>query len=277
MPARHVIAFMKRRKTFQYIVGLGILALLPVVLCAHQISLIRGEAVVYRDKIDLKLNVLPEDVLLSAGSLNIVSGRVAKADILRATEMHPAFLLDGLVILDEDGRRLTGKILKVELPALTDEGILADDLLATTIVYRVEYPLAKIPARLSFQHHFNTKAFAMPVIAQLTVTREGLTYGTMMQVPEGENAETVTFDWTETPGSPTTASGGKADDQACLVRCERHVPLYPKRRSPPRNPYASVHAGSLATGRAPTPTSSNPSNKSSRSERSQNSSPSRTN
>lgn len=48
----------------------------------------------------------------------------------------------------------------------------------------------------------------MPVIAQITVTREGLTYGTMMQIPEGENAETVTFDWAETPGSATTASGG---------------------------------------------------------------------
>jgi hypothetical protein len=122
--------------------------------------------------------------------------------------MHPALLLDGLVILDEDGRRLTGKITKVELPPLTDDGILADDLLATTIVYRVEYPLAKIPSRLSFQHHFDTKAFAMPVIAQVTVTREELTYGTLIQIPEGENAETVNFDWTETPGSTTTTSRG---------------------------------------------------------------------
>ncbi len=171
---------------------------------AHQISLIRAEAVVHRDKVELTHNVMPEDILLSAGGYNIVTGRVAKADLLRGVEVHPRFLLDGLVILDEDGHRLTGKVTKFDLPPLPEDWVPLDDLMATTIVYRVEFPLAKPPARLSFQHHFNQASFAVPVMMQLTVTREGLTSAAMMQVPEGENAETVAFDWTETPGTAAT-------------------------------------------------------------------------
>jgi hypothetical protein len=75
--------------------------------------------------------------------------------------------------------------------------------LATTIVYRVEYPLAKPPARLSFQQHYNIATSTMPVMTLLTVTREGLNSSTMMQVPDGVNPETVAFDWTETATSST--------------------------------------------------------------------------
>ena len=195
---------MRCHKILRCVLGLGVLVLSPVSVLAHQISLIRAEALVHRDKIELKVAVLPEDALLSAGTYKIVSGWVTKANILKGVEVHPKLLLDGLVILDEDGHRLTGKITKVDLPPLTDAGILVDDLLATTIVYHIEFPLAKPPARLSFQHHFNAQTFAMPVIAQLTVTREGLTSSTMMQIPEGSNAETVAFDWTETAGAGGT-------------------------------------------------------------------------
>src|ERR1700674_604790 len=109
---------LKRHKLFRSILGLVLLVLLPDALVAHQISLIRGEALVHRDKVELTLNILPEDILLSLGGISIVSGRVARAAILRGTETHPQLLLDGLVILDEDGHRLTGKLMKVELPAL---------------------------------------------------------------------------------------------------------------------------------------------------------------
>jgi hypothetical protein len=194
---------MKRHKTFRHVLGLVFLIFCARVVLAHQISLIRADAVVHRDKLDITLTVLPEDVMLSAGAFKIVSGWVAKADILKGADAHPKFLLDGLVILDEDGHRLSGKVTSVDLPPITGDRILADDLLATTIVYRVEYPLAKPPARLSFQQHYNIATSTMPVMTQLTVTREGLNSSTMMQVPDGANPETVAFDWTETATSST--------------------------------------------------------------------------
>jgi hypothetical protein len=186
-----------------HLLGLALLIMLPVSVLAHQISLIRAEAVVHRDKLDITFRVLPEDVLLSAGSVSFMAGRVAKADILKGAETHPKVLLDGLTILDEDGRRLTGQVTGVDLPTITGDSIPVDVLLSTTVVYRVEYPLAKPPARLGFWQHFNTATSPMPVMTVLTVTREGLNSSTMMQVPDGANPETVAFDWTETATSST--------------------------------------------------------------------------
>ena len=78
--------------------------------------------------------------------------------------------------------------------------------MSKTAVYHLEYPLARPPARLGFRQHFNTGAVAMPVIVQMTVFREGATTGTLIPVPEGERAEKVSFDWSQTPGRGTLAT-----------------------------------------------------------------------
>jgi hypothetical protein len=200
--------FMTRTRILRYVLGVGLLVLSPVSVFAHQMSLIRAEAVVHRDKLELTVTVIPEDILIAACGAHVLTDWVAKADILQGVEAHSRFLLDGLIILDEDGHRLTGKVTKVELPPLPDDTILLDDLRATTIVYRVEFPLAKPPARLRFLQHFDIASFVLPVVMLLTVTREGLTSAIMMAVPWSENAETVTFDWTETPGTATAVTGG---------------------------------------------------------------------
>lgn len=186
------------------LLGIGALALSPSLVGAHNISIIKADATVRRDSLQLTLRVLPEDVLFSAGPINVVTGRIAKADVSRGVEAHPAYLLDGLIILDEGGHRLRGKVTSIDLPPLTGDTILMDDLLATTIVYRLEYPLAKPPTRLSFRQHFNVSINPTPVMTVLTVTREGLNSSTMMQVPDGENPETVAFDWSETSSSTNT-------------------------------------------------------------------------
>jgi hypothetical protein len=175
----------------------------PTLVGAHNVSIIRTDAIVRRDRLELTLRVLPEDVLFSAGPINVVTGRIAKADVLRGIQAHPGYLLDGLIILDDDGHRLSGKVTSIDLPPLIDDTILMDNLLATSIVYRVEYPLAKPPTRLSFRQHFNVSINPTPVMTVLTVTREGLNSSTMMQVPDGENSETVAFDWTEASTSST--------------------------------------------------------------------------
>ena len=82
--------------------------------------------------------------------------------------------------------------------------------MSKTAVYHLEYPLARPPARLGFRQHFNTGAVAMPVIMQMTVFREGLTTGTLIPVPEGEQAEHVAFDWSQTPGPATSAAGERS-------------------------------------------------------------------
>jgi hypothetical protein len=177
--------------------------LLAVRVSGHQISLIRAQATVHSNSLELILNVLPEDALLSAGSITFEAGGVPKAELLRGTETHPKVLLDGLIILDENGNRLRGKLTDVGLPPMVGGDVPMDVLLSTTVVYRMEFPLAKPPTQLSFRQHFNPATSPMPVMTVLTVTREGLNSATMMQVPDGESPETVAFDWSETASSST--------------------------------------------------------------------------
>ena len=87
---------------------------------AHSISMVEGEALVHRDKVELKIKVRPEDILLSGGMTLIVADRIEKAVIVKGAEAHKKFLLDGLVLSDAAGRRLTGKVAKVELFAVPE-------------------------------------------------------------------------------------------------------------------------------------------------------------
>ena len=62
----------------------------------HSISTIEGEAVVHRDRVELKVKVRPEDILLSAGMSLIVDDRIAKSVIEKGAEAHKKFLLNRL-------------------------------------------------------------------------------------------------------------------------------------------------------------------------------------
>jgi hypothetical protein len=175
----------------------GLLLAVPP-LPAHPISIISCEALVRRDRMEMKIAVMPEDFLLVYGLYANAQSRIATDDITHSAEKHKKFLLDGLIVRDEDGNRLQGKVLGLEMPALPAEGLPVTDLMATTIVYRLEYPLAKPPAHLTFQQHFGGDAIMLPAIVDLVVTREGLPPEPATRIPADENVETVSFDWNET-------------------------------------------------------------------------------
>ncbi len=196
---------MKQCMLFQLLFALCCLAITPPAQ-AHSISMVEGEALVHRDKIELTIKVRPEDILLSAGMTLIVADRIEKAVIVKGAEAHKKFLLDGLVINDADGHKLTGKITKVDLPKIPDDGIPLEDLMAKTAVYHVEYPLAKPPIRLGFKQHFNAGVVTMPVVMELTVIREGQSTGTTIPVPDGDEPEKIDFDWSQAPGPATVAA-----------------------------------------------------------------------
>ena len=167
-------------------------------LWAHPISLITVESLVHRDRLEVKIAVMPEDFLLIYGLSVNAQSRVATVDIARSAEKHKAFLADGLVIRDADGNRLEGKVIRVEIPALPSDGLPVADLMATSIVYRLEYPLARAPSHLTFQQHFGGDTIAIPAIVDLVVTREGLPPEPNARIPGEEGVQTIAFDWNET-------------------------------------------------------------------------------
>ncbi len=145
----------------------------------------------------MQIAIMPEDFLLIYGLYADAASRVAVADIAKSAQKHKQYLLDGLIVRDADGNRRAGKVLKVELPALPPSGLPVADLMATTIVYHLEFTLAKPPTHLSFQQHFGGDAFAMPAIVNLEVTRDGLAPEPMVRIPGDENVVTLAFDWNE--------------------------------------------------------------------------------
>ncbi len=174
------------------------LLLAAPLLPAHPISIIMGEALVHRNRMEMKIAVMPEDFLMVYGLSANAASRLATEDIVKSAERHKKYLLDGLIVRDADGNRLEGRVVNLEMPALPAEGLPVVDLMATTIVYHLEYPLAKPPTHLTFQQHFGGDSNVIPAIVSLVVTREGLPPEPPRNIPGDENAETVSFDWNET-------------------------------------------------------------------------------
>ncbi|MGO8698938.1 MAG: hypothetical protein ACLQVY_14585 [Limisphaerales bacterium] len=193
------------------------MALLALVLAAprlsaHPISLITLEALVHRDKMEVKIAVMPEDFLLVYGLAANGQSRLATPDIVKCAEKHKRFLLDGLIARDSEGNRLAGKVTRVELPPLPGDGLPVTDLMATTIEYHLEYALARPPTHLSFQQNFGGGAMMIPAVVTLVVTREGLPPEAGMRVPGEEGVQTVAFDWNETsrPSAANDYAAAKA-------------------------------------------------------------------
>ena len=192
--------------------SLGLAARRAVTLClllaapalsAHPISIVKSEALVHRDRMEMKVAVMPEDFLLVYGLYANAQSRIATEDIAKSAEKHRKYLLDGLIVRDADGSRLAGKVVNIEMPALPAEGLPVTDLMATTIVYHFEYPLAKPPTHLTFQQHFGGDSIAIPAITELVVTREGLPPEPAVCIPGDESVVTLAFDWNETSRSVT--------------------------------------------------------------------------
>jgi hypothetical protein len=153
-------------------------------------------ALVHRDRIDLKIQVMPEDFMLMYGLFADAQDRISKTDIERSAEKHKKFLLGSLVIRDTDGNALSGRITNMVIPALPAQGLVTADLMSTSVTYCLEYPLIKAPTHLSFQET-GGQDMPVPAILTLTVTGEGLPPEPDITLTGEGNVETVAFDWSE--------------------------------------------------------------------------------
>src|ERR1035441_9727530 len=135
-------------------------------LSAHPISVVKSEALVHRDRMEMKVAVMPEDFLLVYGLYANAQSRIATEDIAKSAEKHKKFLLDGMIVRDADGNRLEGKVVNFEMPTLPADGLPVTELMATTIVYRLEYQLTKQPTHLLFQQHLGGESIAIPALVR---------------------------------------------------------------------------------------------------------------
>jgi hypothetical protein len=179
-------------------------------LSAHPICMMYASALVHRDRIDLKIQVMPEDFMLKYGLFADAQDRISRADIEQSAEKHKKFLLGSLVIRDADGNALSGRITSLVIPTLPAQGLVTADLMSTSVTYGIEYPLLKPPTHLTFQET-GGQDMPVPAILTLTVTREGLPPEPDLTLSGEGNVETVAIDWSE---ASRPATGDYAERKA---------------------------------------------------------------
>ncbi len=190
------------RKPVLPIVGMMLLVVRG--LLAHPISLTAGQAVVAKDGIGVKVEVMVEDFMMFHGCAPNERDRLPLADIRAGIEKHKAFLLDGLKIRDINGTRLQGKVVQVEgADNMDPQGVAVDDLMTVSVVYHLEYPLASPPDVLTFQQMFGGDA-PIPAVMELVVAREGLKLADTANLANDGSVETFDFDWDAAPETGKT-------------------------------------------------------------------------
>lgn len=168
---------------------------------AHPISVSQENVYVTRDKVMLSMQIYVEDLYffqkLEPDKENIVSADKIK----KAIEQHKQFLLDRLIVRDINGEKLKGKVVSVDDSSIKPQGVAMSDLMLFTLVFQIEYPLAKPPEFLTFSQQLVDSNAGFPAMVQFNLKQEGseTPYAVSMKPRE---PQTIRFNWDSPPLAP---------------------------------------------------------------------------
>ena len=184
--------------------GIALLATAASAALAHPISMSTAYVTIRKDGVSAKIEIMPEDFYMFYGLQPNDEGYLSAADVMASVERHKGFLLEYFVIQDVDGRRLSGKIAKVEAFEMGPEGLKMGDLMARDVVYHLEFGLALPPESLTIHQEFGVEGSMVPAVMELHVrVEDGEWRGPDML---GRNVpHTVSFDWGRPRVSPTAS------------------------------------------------------------------------
>lgn len=165
----------------------------------HPVSVTQAYAYVTRDAIDVKLEVFLEDLFLFH-NLKPNDQDFLEPDIIQqGIELHKDFLLEKFVIRDLAGERLRGQMLEVQKKKdLPPEGVPLGELMAHTLVFRVQFVLPLPPEFLTISQHFTGADGLVPAEMNLVVKQEnaGEAHSATLKP---DTPETVRFNWDNPP------------------------------------------------------------------------------
>ncbi len=179
-----------------------IVLLLAAPAIAHPISVVAESAYVERGRLSIEAEVFAEDLFFFHDLKPNESGAVGKDDLRRAVVPHGRLLIDRLPVFDAAGRRVAGTVAGVTGDDFPDD-ILPGELMAHSLRYRLEYPLAAPPEFLSFSQRLVGPADGFPALVDLRVKQDGAQDDFAATLKPGQ-VRTVRFDW----------SGGKVEPQS---------------------------------------------------------------
>jgi len=179
-------------KTLILIIGI---LFIPMKGFSHPISLIDADAKVYKDKIQIKIAVMPEDFVIFYRLRPDQNDNFSRKLIHEMAEKHKTFLLKYFNILNGNGEYLEGKVSKVKIFRMKKTGIHGRNLMDKYLFYFLEYKFKEPPKFLTFFQYFGGMGSKTPTTMALNVSLEGSQLEESLDLSNGANLQTVKLDW----------------------------------------------------------------------------------
>jgi hypothetical protein len=146
------------------------------------------------DRIDLQLSILAEDLFLFQ---NIQPGDgdvFSKSILAQAANDHQEFLLRYFFLEDEQGRRLSGKIIEVKDQGIPEGGIHRDNLMEFSLMYLFEFDMPSPVTAVQVHQQFGGEQSPVPAIMMATAYQAGAE-GSLTAEISPERPWLLFFDW----------------------------------------------------------------------------------
>lgn len=185
--------------------GSGLAHVLFLLLCfgrpsvsAHPISLSTVVANIETNQVTVEMKILVEDLVLFQGLQPDEEQVLSAEDLRTASESHHQFLLDYFQVRLIDGTPLAGGITSTDTAEIPDEGVKADEVMATSVYYELAYSLEETPGFLTFSQNFGGETNPLPSVMDLIILQNSARLGYPVQISP-KNPHSVELDWANPP------------------------------------------------------------------------------
>jgi hypothetical protein len=168
---------------------------------AHPISLTDAVVDVQKDRVDIELKVLVEDLVLYYPVSADENDVYPFASLEEAAQSHRNFVLDGLTLLTKKGTDLEGYAVNVDASRLSDKGVPLTEVKQISVTYRLRYPTPRPLEFLTVSQKFGGEKAILPAMMDCQVKQQGV----VLDVPHpllSRQTLTTKFDWTKPPTPP---------------------------------------------------------------------------
>lgn len=153
---------------------------------------------VHADRVEVELTIFVEDLALYYPVAADGADRYAAQPLREAAKKHPKFLLDGLILRDEEGTRLNGHAEKIDTSKIPDEGVTQLELKDRSVVYQLRYELDHRPEFITVTQQFGGAKAILPAIMDCTVLQSDVLLDTSQPLLSGQSL-TAKLDWDNPP------------------------------------------------------------------------------
>jgi hypothetical protein len=178
-----------------------LLAAVPRLAFAHPVSMSTAEIDVRRDRTNVELQVLVEELTLHYPVAANGEGVFSAVELRKHAQSHASFLNRDLLLLDGKGNRLECLATEVLADAISDKGVSETELKKLAVKYRFRFGPVGETGFLTASQTFGGKAAILPSIMDCMVFQEGVLADTPAQLLSGQ-AVTVKIDWASPPRPP---------------------------------------------------------------------------